>query len=337
MKWLRLVCVLLAAAVASASPGCGGRSTKTQVAFVSNNPEQFWSICEKGARKAAEETGVELLFRRPAKAAPALQKEIIDSLLAEGIRAVAISVIDPKNQTDYLNRVGEEIPLIAVDNDAPESKRLCYIGTDNVKAGEAVGDLVKKALPEGGTIAIFVGQIEPLNARERRQGLLNALAGQKDAKPDAQGKVGKYKIHGVGSAFGPFTDEGQRTKAKQNADDVLVQLQGESNVCLVGLWAYNPPAILAAVENKGLQGKVKIVAFDEDNDTLRGIREESIVATVVQQPYKFGYESVKMMAALAKGDRSVLPKDGLMPIPHRVITRENVEEFQTELRRLLGK
>jgi ribose transport system substrate-binding protein len=337
MKLFRLAGLVLAGLVVAALPGCGGRSSKTQVAFVSNNPEEFWSICERGASKAADETGVELLFRRPSEAAPSEQKQIIDSLLAEGVSAVAVSVIDPKNQADYLNSVAERVPLIAVDNDAPNTKRLCYIGTDNVAAGKAVGELVKKVMPKGGTIAIFVGQIEPLNARERRQGVLEALAGKKDAGPDADGKIGPYKLHGVGAGRGPFTDGGNRKKAKENADDVLVQLEGEPDVCLVGLWAYNPPAILAAVETKRLQGKVKIVAFDEDKETLRGIREGSIAGTVVQQPYQFGYQSVKVMAALAKGDRSLLPKDGLMPVPHRLITHANVDEFQGELNKLLGK
>jgi ribose transport system substrate-binding protein len=336
MKLLRLAGLALAILAASILPGCGRGSSKTQVAFVSNNPEEFWSICERGARKAADETGVELLFRRPSKAAPSEQKQIIDSLLAEGVSAVAVSVIDPKNQADYLNSIAERVPLIAVDNDAPATKRLCYIGTDNVAAGKEVGELVKKTMPKGGTIAIFVGQIEPQNARERRQGVLDALAGKDNAAPDADGKIGPYKIHGIGAARGPFTDGGNRKKAKENADDVLVQLAGEPDVCLVGLWAYNPPAILAAVEAKeGLKGKVKIVAFDEDKETLRGIREGSIAGTVVQQPYQFGYESVKMMATLAKGDRSMLPKDGLRPVPHRLITRDNVDAFQAELKKLM--
>ena len=74
--------------------------------------------------------------------------------------------------------------LITQDNDAPRTRRKLYLGTDNYEAGKAVGKLVKEAMPEGGTIAIFVGQPDPINAKERRQGVLDELAGKKDAKGD---------------------------------------------------------------------------------------------------------------------------------------------------------
>ena len=74
------------------------------------------------------------------------------------------------------------MPLIAVDNDAPNSKRLCYIGTSNYEAGRAVGTLVKEALPDGGTVALFVGLTGSLNAHQRCQGVLDELAGVKGAR-----------------------------------------------------------------------------------------------------------------------------------------------------------
>src|ERR1700687_124688 len=70
---------------------------------------------------------------------------------------------------------------------------------------------------------------------------------------------GKYKL------FGVFLDQplGEQ-KARENATDVLTQQQTEKNLCLIGLWAYNPPAILSAVKDAGRAGEVKIVGFDED-------------------------------------------------------------------------
>ena len=76
----------------------------------------------------------------------------------------------------------------AVRYAATESGRLCYIGTDNYEAGKAVGRLVKEVMPNGGTVAIFVGQITPINARLRFQGVVDELAGQKDAKGPTFGK-----------------------------------------------------------------------------------------------------------------------------------------------------
>jgi ribose transport system substrate-binding protein len=347
MRSLRLSGLLAVAAFAAVLSSCSqpnsassktGTTKKAKVAFVSNNAFDFWTIAEAGCRKAEKELGdVELVFKKPANGTAADQKEIIDALVTQGVKSIAISVIDPKNQTDYLNRIADKVPLITQDNDAPESKRLCYIGTDNYEAGKAVGKLVKEAMPDGGTIAIFVGMIEPLNARQRKQGVLDELAGKKDADGTM---YGKYKLHGS-----VFTDNTDTRRAKENALNVLNAIQSEKDVCLIGLWAYNTPAMLSALKDFGGSNKksVRLVGFDENADTLEGVADGQVYGTVVQNPFGFGYESVKLMAALAAGDRSALPKDGIHYVPHRVITknggdgRVKVADFQAELAKLLEK
>jgi ribose transport system substrate-binding protein len=338
--------VTIAACNAPKPSGAGGTSsgTKPKVAFVSNNPDPFWSIVEAGCNKAAGEVGVDVVFRKPPSGDPAAQQEILDSLANRDIKAISVSVIDPKNQTAYLNELAAKLPLLAVDNDAPASNRLCYIGTNNYDAGRSVGQLVKEALPQGGTVAILVGQTEALNARQRCQGVLDELAGNKPlpdpnevpALPTGSGQFGKYKLLKI------FTDqpEGQ-SKSVQNASDALIQLKDEPNVCLIGLWAYNPPACLTAVRDAMKLGKVKIVGFDENPDTLKGVEEGNVYATVVQDPFGFGYESVKTMADLAKGHPYTGPK--LRGVPHRIVTKDGgpgrltVAQYREEEAKKAGK
>jgi ribose transport system substrate-binding protein len=335
--------------------GCKG-SGKPRVAFVSNNPESFWSIAQAGAKKAAEEHDVELLFRMPTSGDASVQKEVIDTVLAQGVKAVAISVIDPKNQSDYLDEVAGKVKLLTVDNDAPKTRRLAYIGTDIYQAGRAAGKLVKEAMPKGGTVVIFVGQLEALNARQRRQGVIDELAGNdppkdlNDFKPTPDGgKYGDYKLFEKTYLDQP---EGS-SKALDNAIDALAQIPAKENLCMVGLWAYNPPQCLAAVKSKVKDKdperlkRISIVGFDEDFGTLDGVKEGSVYATVVQNPYEFGYQSVKTMAALARGDESGLPKDKLLYVPVRIVAKEagdrdglkriSVDVFRPELEKLLGK
>ncbi len=315
--------------------GGAGESDRPKVAFVSNNAAEFWTICEAGARKAAEETKVELTFKRPQNGTPAEQKDIIDDLLAKKIQALSVSVNNAENQTAYLNKIATEIPLICVDNDAADSNRRCYMGTANIAAGRAAGEMVKKALPNGGKVAIFVGNLDAPNAKERRQGVLDVLEGVaskglRDA-PDGK-KYGKYEL------IGSFTDNTDSNKAKDNASDVLTKNQGAADLCLVGLWAPNPPAILAAVKDANRLGKVKIVGFDELEATLEGIKAGHIEATIVQNPYEFGYQSVKLMNEMLKNPKAVkIPESKLIDIPHKVITKDNVNEFHAELNKLLGK
>lgn len=313
-------------------PGMIGCSKgKLKVGFVSNNSAEFWTIAEAGANKAAKELDVDCLFLRPQNGTAAEQKIIIEDLLTQDVKAIAISVNDPKNQKNFLNDIAAKVPLITQDNDAPDTKRLCYLGTNNYEAGKEVGKLVKEVMPKGGKIAIFVGRPDALNAQERRQGVLDELAGKKDASGPE--KYGKFTLHNPPAYF----DYVDQAKCKEQAADALTQLQNEDNVCLIGLWQYNPPALYQAVKQAGKIGKVKIVGFDEHDTTLQEIKAGNIHGTVVQNPFEFGYLSVKIMASLAKGDRSVLPKDGILHIPHRVFKQDNVEPFHKELRKLLGK
>src|SRR4029450_7307150 len=101
-------------------------------------------------------------------------------------------VINPEEQTPDLKQGAGKTNLLTGDHDATESGRLCYIGTDNYEAGKAVGRLVKEVMPKGGTIAIFVGQITPINAQLRVNGVLDELAGQKGGIKGSQ--FGKYKL-----------------------------------------------------------------------------------------------------------------------------------------------
>ena len=100
--------------------------------------------------------------------------------------------------------------------------------------------------------------------------------------------------------------------------------------------AYNPPKIIEAVKEAGKQGKIQVIGFDEDAETLQGIIDGHVHGTVVQDPYQYGYQSVRILAALARGDKSVLPENGFLNVPAQTITKENVVEFRKRLHELTG-
>ncbi len=158
------------------SPAPATGEDKPTVAFVTNGIASFWVIAEKGARDAAKEFDVNLEVRMPpADGAVSNQQRMIEELLAKGVDGIAVSPIDPDNQTEFLNKVAEQTILITHDSDAPKTKRVCYVGMDNYDAGRMCGELVKEALPDGGSIMIFVGRLEQLNAKLRRQGLVDEV------------------------------------------------------------------------------------------------------------------------------------------------------------------
>jgi ribose transport system substrate-binding protein len=343
----RLALVVSMAMVLAVLAACGGGSSapnkgaatvdsskKPNVAYVTNGIASFWVIADKGCQKAAKDLNANVEVLMPADGIGD-QKRMVQNLLTKGVDGIAISPIDPANQTDILNEAAANTKLITHDSDAPETKRLCYVGMDNYTAGRMCGQLVKEALPDGGKIMVFVGRIEQLNAKQRRQGLIDELLGRSNdsTRFDAPGtelKGDKFVI------LDTRTDQFDFSKAKAQAEDAIAKYPDLN--CMVGLFAYNPPKCLAAVKEANKLGKIKIVAFDEDDATLQGIKDGDVYGTIVQNPYEYGYQSVKILAGLARGDQSVLPKGGtFVDIPARKITKANVDEFWMELKKLTGK
>lgn len=305
----------------------GEKTAKAQVAFVTNNPSDFWQIAQAGVRKAEAEFNASCEFLMPPNGTADDQQRMVENLIAKGVSGMAISPNDAENQIDMLNRACQVMNVICHDSDAPKSKRLCYVGTNNYTAGREAGKLIKEVLPNGGKLMIFVGRLDAQNAVERRQGIIDELSGvpPQPIKPATLGavKADKWTI------LDTRTDLTDRGRAKQNVEDTLTSHPDVG--CLVGLWSYNAPAILSAVSDANKLGKVPIVAFDEEADTLRGVADGHIHATVVQQPYEFGYQSVRILAALARGDKSVIPANGIVDVPVKVIRKSNVEEFRKNL------
>jgi ribose transport system substrate-binding protein len=291
---------------------------KKTLALVTNASADFWTIARRGVEKAATELpnyNTEMYVVSEATAAE--QRRILDDLLTKGIAGVSISSIDPANSTEILNRVASQAVLFTTDSDAPNSDRVLYIGTDNVAAGEQAGGLIKQALPDGGKIMLFVGTMGADNARERVDGIKKALQGSKVEILDIR------------------TDEVDFARAKRNVEDTLTKYPDIDG--LVGLYSYNTPQIVEAVRAAGKEGQVKVIGFDEDPVTLRGIADGVIEATVVQQPFEFGYQSMKLLARYIEGDKSFIPANGLMIIPTKIIDKSNVAEFQQTMRDMLKK
>ncbi|MFT4550270.1 MAG: ribose transport system substrate-binding protein [Verrucomicrobiales bacterium] len=268
-------------ALAAMLPGCGEK--KTKVAFVTNGASDFWIYAQAGIAKAEEELGdIKAIYKVGGDAG--VQRKVIDDLLVSGVEGVAFSPSAPKEQTDHIKTWAGQAKVMTVDSDAPDSARLLYLGTDNVAAGRQCGDLVKEALPDGGKIMVFVGHGDQLNAVERFEGLKQSLEGSNVEIIDLR------------------TDGVDMATARRNAEDTIVNHPDIAG--MVGLFSYNAPQILAAVREAGKVGQIKIVGFDEDAITLKAIDAGEIHGTICQQPYKFGYESIKMLHRLVvKGEK----------------------------------
>ena len=313
----RLIQAALAGAVTiSLMTGAAEAQTKKSLALVTNASADFWTVARAGVLKAAgEHPDYQMQVIVTGQATAAEQRRELDDLLASGIAGISISAIDPKNSTAEFNKVAEHAVLFTTDSDAPNSGRVAYIGTDNVAAGRMAAEEIKKALPNGGKVMGFVGTMDADNARERVEGIKEGLKGTNITVVDIR------------------TDGVDFAKAKANVQDALAKGGVD---CLVGLYSYNTPQIYTAVKEAGMKGKIKVVGFDEDAQTLRGVADGTIQSTIVQQPFEFGYQSMTDMIKVINGDKSFIPANKLIIIPTRVISPANVHEFQQSMRKMLA-
>jgi len=312
------LCLIFAASCTQKNEAVKQPPQPKRLAFVTNSASDFWTIARKGTEKAdAELDNVTVEFITASDGTAAEQKRIVDELLAKGVDGIAISPADPANQTEMINEVAKKALVLTQDSDAPDSKRAAYIGTDNIAAGKQAGFLIQEALPQGGKIMLFVGNADARNAQERIQGIKEILNGT------------NVEIIDV------LTDDTVRERAKSNVSDTLVKHPDVKG--LVGLWSYNAPAILNAVKESGKNKQIKIIAFDEEDETLAGVKDGRIYATVVQQPYEFGYQAMTLMSQMLHNEKPKIPSSKRIYVPTLTVKQKNVAEFQDKINGLRGK
>jgi ribose transport system substrate-binding protein len=313
----KAIVLAVSAALALTAIHASGAERK-KLAFVVNAASDFWKLAEAGVKKAQVELpNYDLQFKYPAQGTAALQNALMDDLVAAGTSAIMISSVDPKTSIDAFNRVAAQVPLFTTDSDAPASNRIAYLGSSNTLAGVQAGEIAIKALPKGGKCMGFVGFLGADNAKERIAGFRKAVDGKGIQLVDVRG------------------DDVDFAKARSNVDDVLAASPDIN--CMVGFYSYNPPKIYEALKAANKLGQITVIAFDEDPITLGAVREGSFAGTVVQQPFEWGYQGMKLMAGYLEGDKSKIPTDKLIIVPTKVIDKANVDQFETNLKATLGK
>jgi ribose transport system substrate-binding protein len=316
-KFVCLLVFILILSVSCASPPKSPKAVKT-VAFITNTTSDFWKIARKGSEKAdAELPDVTVAFKTTNTGTIEEQNGLIRQALdRDEADAIAISPVDPAGQKRVINDAAKRALVITQDSDAPDSDRALYLGANNRAAGRQAGELIRSALPQGGRIMVFVGKREVQNAQERFEGLKESLEGSKVEIIDL------------------MTDDANPGNARENAYQTLKKFPDIAG--MVGLWSYNGPSIVQALRPEGKLGKIKIVCFDDERDTLAAIKEGVIFGTVAQQPFEYGYQAVKTAAKILKGDRSVIPGNKTIFIPTVVVQSNNVDEYSKKLNQLLG-
>ena len=264
--------VVLAAIAMSSCQKPYHEDSERYVFVASNVNLPYWQEAQAGLMDAAQQMGVKAEFTGPEKFDPQAQLKAFQTVVSSKPAGILVSVTRPELLQDAINdAVAQGIPVIAVDSDAPNSKRLMFIGTDNYRAGGESGKRMGEILKGQGQVVIISipGQ---LNLDERSRGVNDALK----------------KFPGIKIAQ-TIDDNGDPRVANDSISALLkAKAKIDGIICLEASGGSGAAEALHRVDSK-----IPIVGFDKDPETLDWIDRDGITATVAQKPYIMAYYAIK--------------------------------------------
>jgi len=292
------------------------------VVVIGKSVHPYWSNVETGVMDAKEDIGADAVFWVPTEEDIAAQISTMETYIAQEVDGIAVAPSDPEAMGPYIKKAMDAgIPTITLDTDAPDSERLCYVGTSNKAAGVEAGEAMIELLPDGGTVSIGTGSLTAMNSLERIEGFEEAIEGTDI------------------TVIEPINNDGEdSTKALELANSTLVANPDLAGA--FGVYAYNGPAWAKAVKEQGVAGDVKIVAFDATDEHIEYLKEDVIHVLVAQREYFQGYKSVELLTLMAqKGiDEAMeeygVPDSKIVDTGVNIVTHEGLEEYAETLEEL---
>jgi len=286
----------------SGSDGNGAVDSDTKrIIFVTNGDDPFWDACLSGLKEGekqfnCEEAGLSVHRDVNNGTAEGQIEKLRQYATQDDIAAVAISVIQADNLAiveEMRNLKEKGVHVITVDGDVNRElyrdARSYYIGTNNITGGRVLGTatnalLKAKDIQEGGYVQ-FAGFTDNDNARSRMNGVQETIGDaytEKDRMPDNM----------------------DLTKARDNVRNAI--LNHDDLVALIGIWAYNAPAIADVVTETGKRDDFVVTTFDAQDLAIQQMEKGNIDAMVVQNPFDMGVQTVRLCKAMIEEDQDVI-------------------------------
>lgn len=250
--------------------------TEKYVLVCSNIKLPYWQNALAGLQHAASEMKIKSDIAGPDSYDARAEHDEFQRVVAQKPAGILISAADAGVMTPDINSaVAQGIPVLTMDSDAPDSKRLFFVGTDNYNVGKLGGHLVSKLLNGKGNVVIFTIPSQP-NLKDRLRGYQDTL-----------GEHGGIKIMEV------VDDKGDPTVAFDKTKQLLdTKAKVDAFICLEAVAC---PEVGEVVNRQNMTGKVTIVAMDADQRTIDWIQKGVISATIAQKPWTMGYYGAKLL------------------------------------------
>lgn len=281
-------------------------TARKRLIVLTNGNSPYWDACRAGILDANRELDLEAKgFVGVMEVNDGTPQGQLDKLRQFGSQAdvagIGVSAIDAANSAiaEELRALQKKgIAVVTIDSDVDRDKfrdaRFAFIGTDNLAGGVVLGKTAAALRPDGGEYVTFVGRTGAQNAIER---------------------IGGF-AQGAGSAFtskDSMQDENDDSRARENVRNALIN--NPDLRTLVGIWSYNAPAIVDVVRERKLdKSQYTVVCFDAEPLAIQAMVGNQIDALVVQNPYRMGYDGVRLLHALVAKDQetiaSMYPRHG---------------------------
>jgi ribose transport system substrate-binding protein len=236
----------------------------------------YWQAAAQGLAHAAAEMKVKSEVQGPDEHDAQGEHDAFKRALAEKPSGILVSASDAAILTPDINAaIGQGIPVLTIDSDAPDSQRLFFVGTDNYNAGLIGGKLAAKLLNSKGNVVMYT--MNQPNLKDRLQGYQAAFADHTDIKIT-------QTVDMNGNSDIAFDSAKKLVDSKAKVD---------AFICLE---AISCTAVADVVNRAGLTGKVTVIAMDTDPATIDWINKGVISATIAQKPFTMAYYATKLLA-----------------------------------------
>lgn len=268
---------------------------------IKSNTSQYWmSVCS-GMETAADKYDMDVITLSPdSEVDRKVQEKQIEKLLHQNVDALAIAPVDSYTRPDYLQEIEDrQITAVNFDNGMGDES-LPYIGIDNYTAGYELGKKLSEALGHEGQVGIVSGDLNQKGHRERVEGF--------KAYMENEPNMGVQFVEG---GYANMQMSEQKVRDLMEAYPDIRGIMATSGVTAMGL--------LDELKDTG----IKIVAFDEQEDTLKAVEEGQITALAAQSGYQIGYETIHYLEKLRNGENP----EKTYYLEAEILTQENIKEY----------
>lgn len=269
-----------------------------------SNTSEYWMSVNSGMEAAASENNMKIIFLSPdSELDKEVQEKQVEKLVEQDVDALAVSPIDSYYVPSYMQKIQEkDIPVLTFDT-AFENQKIPYIGIDNYKTGYELGKELAEQMNHTGQVGVVAGDLNQMGHRERMEGFRDYIETES-----------QMSLSFVESGYANLQMSEQKVRELMQEHPLVKGIMATSAVTALGL----------ADEMKNTD--IKIVAVDEQEDSLQALEKGELSALAAQSGYDIGYQTIECIKKMCSGEK--IEQQNYLEA--EILTSENLEEYRRE-------